>query len=219
MKGKRMRIRSSIVLATGMLLYLVTANGACSSSESGSYCEALTGRYRECGLLTEGEYHGCADLDDAAERCERECIDGATCADLTELLCSSQLSSVELCFDQCTAQDSFRCADGSRFSVSSRCNGADDCADGSDEVGCPDSTLTFACRNTPDEVPFSDRCDGNKDCPDGSDESRCLSRQTFACADGTKEISVDAQCNGIEDCADGSDEGAGCARVQCAKGG
>jgi hypothetical protein len=75
----------------------------------------------------------------------------------------------------------FACRNGRQIRTDYRCDGADDCGDGSDEMGCP----TFTCRNGA-TIPASHQCDGADDCADGSDEVGCpqelQSVLVFSCA-------------------------------------
>jgi hypothetical protein len=90
-------------------------------------------------------------------------------------------------------QDSFRCLDGTCLSQAGRCNGVDNCADGSDETGCDaDEHLFVPAYLTQDYA-----CPANK-----HDDVH------FTCAN-SRCIDKVGLCNGIDNCGDGSDE-AGC---------
>ncbi|KAK3801367.1 hypothetical protein RRG08_059069 [Elysia crispata] len=102
--------------------------------------------------------------------------------------------------------DQFTCDNRRCVSQDQRCDRSVDCADGSDEAGCPCIEGEFQCDDrtciSQDAV-----CNGRSDCSDGSDErdcSRCR-RTEFECENGD---CVDARyrCNRNSDCADSSDE-------------
>ena len=82
---------------------------------------------------------------------------------LTALSCGSQIA--------CRTR-------GGCYRTSARCDGHQDCPDGSDEEGC-DSSLCgphregFLCRNKRCIQAYS-RCDGIEDCGDLSDEDSCM---------------------------------------------
>jgi hypothetical protein len=97
------------------------------------------------------------------------------------------------------------CPDGTPLAADARCDDVEDCADGSDEVGCdftpPGGRPTsFPCSNG-SMLELDLLCDGSNDCPDGLDEMVCS-----ACPDGSGVFSPFDQCDGEPDCAGGIDE-------------
>ncbi|XP_055587745.1 putative vitellogenin receptor [Uranotaenia lowii] len=116
----------------------------------------------------------------------------------------------------------FRCSSGECLTISKRCNGNRDCADGSDEQGCDGKGRKvslecrydqFACADRSKCIDQKFRCDKHDDCADRSDEKNCegydpgkgCHEQQHACPDGAC-IDVNALCDGTKDCSDGSDE-------------
>ncbi|XP_053646315.2 uncharacterized protein [Cherax quadricarinatus] len=98
------------------------------------------------------------------------------------------------------------------------CDGAPDCPDGVDEVGCDASPCDgFRCW---DDVCIAGawRCDGHRDCKDGDDEYACpeCSPGQVRCPKGGTCVPFNATCDGVSHCPDGWDEsGAVCGFLSC----
>ncbi|XP_032886872.1 relaxin receptor 2-like [Amblyraja radiata] len=110
-----------------------------------------------------------------------------------------------------------------------RCNGVEECENGTDESNCVDkviqteesSTLCtsgyFQCGNQSVCLPLRLRCNGFEECENGTDESNCviIKRERtspfcpsgyFPCGNETVCLPQTLHCNGIEDCENGGDE-------------
>ncbi|KAJ8922708.1 hypothetical protein NQ315_007743 [Exocentrus adspersus] len=133
-----------------------------------------------------------------------------------------------------TCQDwMFKCKNERCIPFWWRCDTADDCGDGSDEVGCqqksplpipptPSTTTTtkrpyFICETNQFQclsghcILSSYVCDGMRDCPGGDDESHCdgyknCTSSQFRCRVDGSCVELSTVCDGVFDCPDETDE-------------
>ncbi len=172
-----------------------------SCSGDDSPCSRAVSKLQTCNLVRSGS-NICQDPDaDELSACGNDCIQAASCSQLTAFMCdeSSSSEAVESCFESCRLADATLSCDGGdvRYGSADKCDGFEDCDDGADEAGCP----TFACTSG-EKVPLADKCDGLADCKDASDENNC---PMFQCKNGEK-VAAEFKCDSEVDCSDGSDE-------------
>ncbi|XP_013804776.1 MAM and LDL-receptor class A domain-containing protein 1 [Apteryx mantelli] len=150
-----------------------------------------------------------------------ECIDGGP-ADPRPPTCSS---------------DQFKCVYVQQcLPLTAKCNEAEDCVDGSDEMNCPTKTPASespgSCKQTeflcPSKgcIPSFLKCDGVPDCQLHEDEIGCplkdCSNGSLLCLSTNQCIPVSQRCDGVVDCADfGPDESScsDCPEDYCKNGG
>jgi hypothetical protein len=191
------------LLPSVVLTASIASCGDSGGSDPAAACQGAASHARSCGLVTDGEVR-CSSNPSSVLSCESSCEASATCQEVEALLCSGSVTgSLLTCVQRCTE---FRCGNGASIALRQQCDGNNDCADGSDERGCPTCTNGTVIRQ-------SAICNGLPQCPDGSDEQNC---PTFTCQSGAT-VPADARCNGIPQCGDRSDE-AGCPTFQCANG-
>lgn len=106
--------------------------------------------------------------------------------------------------DPCPNQ--FQCSNNLCLSLALKCDGYDDCGDGSDENNCKCTLSQLRCKNSLCKPKFWE-CDGANDCGDNTDEDNCEKCKVgeFLCSNG-RCVSEKLKCNGKDECGDGSDE-------------
>ena len=179
-------VASILLVPTFVILVLtfVSCGPDPSGSHNSSSCVAFFQKLRGCSLLTQGPLN-CREPATVEGRsfvdCEARCLNQLACPVLQDFFCSSdsedmsETDSLRTCLDACEVI--FTCADGeATFAWFEKCDGTDDCDDGSDEAGCPMFTCTSG-----EKVLARWKCDGYKDCDDGSDEAGCPARAELIC--------------------------------------
>jgi hypothetical protein len=202
----------------GLLLACGSDGGSKGESSDAELIAKRNAKFRECGVLGEGETGPSTALNDEYRCFVERCFLPADCAALKAAMCEwggvefggpAEADSVVACAIACEEDTRLECTNGDFARAGVVCDGSDNCQDGnaSDEADCEGKR--FACGDG-EFVSKSDVCDGEPRCNNEADEREC---ETFGCKSG-EQVAGALRCDGEPDCADASDE-TGCAPSLC----
>jgi hypothetical protein len=194
---------SAFAIGVGGFLSFALAFGSCGGAgnelPNGGRCDAYVARLHACDLIPKDTGVFCKEPT-GYEVCVMDCVVAGSCEQLTAAACShvypgSVGTCAKACVDSYTTD--FTCRNGNIIGKYLVCDGARDCADGSDEDGC----ALFTCKSG-STIVATKRCNQFPDCGDASDEDGC---PTFVCRN-SQPIPMSERCDGVSECSDGTDE-------------